>query len=346
MACRTREAARLDHGATVVAPPLAPIHPLSELRFVTMWLFIVACYISGPVGACFLLLSAYSRSHLRLVFSAAAMGVALTLVPLRGRWEAFLRLIGRLFNPPGRPIGEYFGFEVVTEGKLLPGRRYLMANFPHGVFNVAAGYHGWHLITKQGLKPSAAGASVLFKLPILRQLMTWGGAVPATRSEVNRMLRRPYPNVSLITPGGIAEIFLGNGGESEEIIMLKERKGFVKLALANGTDLVPVYYLGNSQLFTRLDGGGHDGWAQRLSRRLRVSLVIFCGRWGLPVPYRTRLVALQGEPIAHPTGEPIASPTQEQIDDYHAQYMSALRSLYERNRHRVSGWEKRELKML
>ena len=64
------------------------------------------------------------------------------------------------------------------------GRRYLCPNFPHGVFNVGVGYHGWHMIVKQGLHPSGAGASILFKLPFLRQLMTWGGAVPASKAHV------------------------------------------------------------------------------------------------------------------------------------------------------------------
>ena len=62
------------------------------------------------------------------------------------------------------------------------------------------------------------------------------------------MLQIPYPNVSLITPGGIAEIFMGNGGEDAEHIYIRDRKGFVKLALRAGADLVPTYGYGERQI--------------------------------------------------------------------------------------------------
>jgi len=39
-------------------------------------------------------------------------------------------------------------------------------------------------------------------------------------------------------------------------------------------------------------------WGSRtLSRRLRVSLGVFWGRWGLPLPRKTDIIALVGAPI-------------------------------------------------
>ena len=35
----------------------------------------------------------------------------------------------------------------------------------------------------------------------------------------------------------------------------------------------------------------------RLSRRLRVSLGVFWGRWGLPLPRKTDIIALVGAPV-------------------------------------------------
>ena len=37
--------------------------------------------------------------------------------------------------------------------------------------------------------------------------------------------------------------------EDKEIIKLRDRKGFVRLAVEAGADLVPCYHFGNSQLF-------------------------------------------------------------------------------------------------
>lgn len=37
--------------------------------------------------------------------------------------------------------------------------------------------------------------------------------------------------------------------DDKEIIKLRDRKGFVRLAVEAGADLVPCYHFGNSQLF-------------------------------------------------------------------------------------------------
>jgi hypothetical protein len=39
------------------------------------------------------------------------------------------------------------------------------------------------------------------------------------------------------------------------------------------------------------------GLLKRLSRKLQASILIFYGRWGLPVPYRKRLKFIIGKPI-------------------------------------------------
>jgi 2-acylglycerol O-acyltransferase 2 len=52
--------------------------------------------------------------------------------------------------------------------------------------------------------------------------------------------------VSLV-PGGIAEMFLWE--EHREVIKVRDRKGFVRLAVEQGVPLVPVYHFGNSKLF-------------------------------------------------------------------------------------------------
>lgn len=63
-------------------------------------------------------------------------------------------------------------------------------------------------------------------------------------------------------------------------------------------DIVPVYHLGSSQM---LRCTGSSDW----SRRMRMSMCVFWGRWGLPLPYKHDIVSLVGTPV---TGEatPIA----------------------------------------
>ena len=55
-------------------------------------------------------------------------------------------------------------------------------------------------------------------------------------------------------------------------------------------DILPVYHLGHSQLFTVW------GPAQ-LSRRLRVAVGVFWGAYYLPLPRKHDLVSVAGHPI-------------------------------------------------
>ena len=43
--------------------------------------------------------------------------------------------------------------------------------------------------------------------------------------------------------GGMIELFYSS--PKEEVVFLKERKGFIKLALRSGADVVPVYMFGS-----------------------------------------------------------------------------------------------------
>ncbi len=65
-------------------------------------------------------------------------------------------------------------------------------------------------------------------------------------------------------------------------------------------DILPVYHIGNSQMFSFW---GHRG----LSRWLRVSVGVFWGRYCLPLPRRHDIISLVGRPIpggpsVHPVG--------------------------------------------
>ena len=51
---------------------------------------------------------------------------------------------------------------------------------------------------------------------------------------------------------------------------------------------------GNNQLFTRI-GAGRNGFLAAVARRLKASPVLFFGRFGLPVPYRTPMVVVVGQ---------------------------------------------------
>merc|ERR1712032_1204669 len=112
----------------------------------------------------------------------------------------------------------------------------------------------------------------------------------------------------MIVPGGIAEMFLMR--DDLEQIHVKGRKGFIKLALQAGTDIVPLYGLGHTHLYTVMDKSSFIGkFFMDLSRRLQMSLIPFYGRFGLPLlPHAKPLAALVGKPIR--VEKPIANPSK------------------------------------
>jgi hypothetical protein len=57
-----------------------------------------------------------------------------------------------------------------------------------------------------------------------------------------------------ISTGGIAEMF-ETSPEGDEVIVLKNRQGLVKLAFRTGAALVPCYLLGNTHLLSWWCGG-------------------------------------------------------------------------------------------
>lgn len=52
----------------------------------------------------------------------------------------------------------------------------------------------------------------------------------------------------MVHAGGIAEMFVCES--DREVIVLRNRRGFVRAAVQHGVPLLPVYYFGNSQLLS------------------------------------------------------------------------------------------------
>lgn len=65
-----------------------------------------------------------------------------------------------------------------------------------------------------------------------------------------------------ISTGGIAEMF-ETSPDGDEVIVLKNRQGLVKLAFRTGAALVPCYLLGNTHLLSWWCGGPPDSKVNR-----------------------------------------------------------------------------------
>lgn len=128
------------------------------------------------------------------------------------------------------------------------------------------------------------------------------------------------------------------GGEKERLY-LRNHRGFVREAIKNGADLVPVFCFGNSKLLKVVGEGNeaHMGFLSRISRKLKTSLLIFYGRAYLPIPFRLPLKFVVGKPVPvkqNPT------PTPEEIEQLQEAFFKNLMRLYYEHR---PEWETRDL---
>lgn len=212
--------------------------------------------------------------------------------------------------------------------KMVQDRRYLFCAHPHGIF-------GFYIVPVMdyllnlGSQMTSFAAPILVQLPLARRHFSWMGITSADAKNMRRCLQSKYPhNVFWSTPGGIEEAFCVP--DPDEQIVVSKRKGFCKIALQCGTDLVPVYGFGNNQMFPVQ--GGRDSMLAKMSHKLNVTLMVWLGRFGIPfscMPVKHPQLVAIGAPIPV---EQCASPSQEQIDDLHNKYCGAIRQLFDQHK--------------
>ena len=136
-------------------------------------------------------------------------------------------------------------------------------------------------------------------------VLHWFSKSDASRPSVDRALKE---GVRLgIAPGGIAEMFEGypkpNTDPNDEYTIV--RKGLFRLAIKHNTPIVPVYCFGSTKIFRRLQ---LPPIIEKLSLLLRISIVVFFGQFGLPIPFRQKLLYVIGNPILPPSSASAPSP--------------------------------------
>ncbi|CAN0489004.1 unnamed protein product, partial [Laminaria digitata] len=144
------------------------------------------------------------------------------------------------------------------------------------------------------------------------------------------------------------------GEHGKEVLYLKKRMGFVKLALRNDIPLVPVYVFGANDVFRTSTFLRNARLA--LVKRLRVALPLFWGRFGLPIPIEVPLRVVFGAPLSFgnnsngsgakkkaSTGKgELREVSDEELTEAHGAYMDALKRLFDENKAKF-GYADREL---
>jgi 1-acyl-sn-glycerol-3-phosphate acyltransferase len=182
-------------------------------------------------------------------------------------------------------------------------------------------------------------ASVLFRIPLVRELALWTGCIDARRSVAERALDKGRSIVVL--PGGEAEQIRTIYGK--EIVYLKQRKGFVKLAMQKGVPVIPTYVFGvNDYYYTSPVFFGARQWLQRTCG---ICIPLAIGYWGsifCPLPVATTIVV--GKPLTFDVQKK-GFPSADELDAGHANFCSALQELFDE--HKIAlGYGDRELEIV
>lgn len=143
-------------------------------------------------------------------------------------------------------------------------------------------------------------------------------------------------NAVVLIVGGAQEALNARPGCYK--ICIKNRKGFIKIALETGASLVPVMSFGEVDVFDQPDNGRGTRLRkfQEIHKRWTgIAPAIFIGRgffqyqFGI-IPRRSSIHTVVGAPIEV---EKIPKPSKEEIEELHGRYMMELEKLF--NEHKA-----------
>lgn len=182
--------------------------------------------------------------------------------------------------------------EEAPSGFKMAGKKknYMFALYPHALIPVAVFMTQYFMnAILPGEKVICLIHSGIFNLPFLRFWMAYSGGAPATKSHIQEVKRSLNAHAAIVV-GGVAEMFL----QSQKVERIKMRKGFIREAIRNGYDIVPVYYFGHTNIFSFL--GPKRGY-QWLAKHLPFPFFLYYGRNFTTFPRSTPVKMCVGRPI-------------------------------------------------
>jgi 1-acyl-sn-glycerol-3-phosphate acyltransferase len=181
-------------------------------------------------------------------------------------------------------------------------------------------------------------ATVLFRIPVVREIALWTGCVDARASVANKLLSRGRS--VLVLPGGQAEQIRTVHGR--EILYLQDRKGFVKLAMKYNVPVVPIYVFGTSDYYQTSDAA-HD-FRLWLVKNLGVAIPLAWGMFKTPIcPLPVATTVVFGTPIRFKCSEK-GQPSRDEVASAHKEFCASLEALFDAHKHAL-GYGERNLEI-
>jgi len=238
-------------------------------------------------------------------------------------------------------FANYFPIKLHKTAELDPKKNYLFGYHPHGIISIGAyvnfctnGTGSFEMFP--GINITLCTLVGQFWTPFRREWGLLHGLIDVSRESLQFSLSERHTGQGVVVVVGGAEEAL-DAHPGHHILTLNRRKGFIRMALKTGAQLVPVYSFGENDLFIQADNpkGSLIRSIQSYAKQfMGFSPPIFHGRgifnysFGL-LPFRREINTVVGAAI------PVTkcpNPTPEMIDKLHAQYTEALAKLFEENK--------------
>lgn len=222
------------------------MHTLSVAGGLALFLFLCAIPILWPIVIPYLLYTILSRAS---VDGRLAQ---------RSEWCRRSK-IWSLF-------GSYFPARLHRSQELEPTRKYIFGYHPHGIIShgAFAAFATEALGFRQlfpGITNTLLTLDTNFKIPLYREYALRMGLASVSRESCENLLSKGGRNGEGM--GRAITIVVGGARESLDALpytlrlVLKRRKGFVKLGIRQGADLVPVLAFGENDIYDQFDTEAH-----------------------------------------------------------------------------------------
>jgi hypothetical protein len=143
---------------------------------------------------------------------------------------------------------------VLEQTSNIPNRNALYVCSPHGLVGYSWFFHFSFCLSdwpSSSPRPLLAIHSIFFRIPIAKEILEANRCIEASERSIGKALQEGH-SVALIV-GGVEEMF--HAGDPTVKLVLKKRKGYVRIAKQAGVPLVPVFTHGETRLL-----GSESSW--------------------------------------------------------------------------------------
>jgi hypothetical protein len=199
------------------------------------------------------------------------------------------------YNPVWDQLSAYFKGQLVKTAELDPTRKYLFGYAPHGVYsmglfaNVVFSTHFLKLFP--GIETLTCTLPANFWFPIWREVALAMGCASCEAPSLKHRIRTGPPGTAMVLVIGGAEEFRYMKQGTMDLVLLK-RKGFVKIALTTGADLVPVLGFGENDIFHQVTHPFFQPLHLFFHWTMKCSAPLFIGNDWVVFPKKQKLVTV------------------------------------------------------